>query len=71
MCIGKKKKYGEAQRLVEQSIETSRQIGDLENVAYNTLKLGQLHEARGNKEVALVRYREGLVLLKKNLAHNH
>jgi tetratricopeptide (TPR) repeat protein len=60
-----KKEYDQAQLLVERSIELGRQIGSLESVAYNTLKMGQLSQVRGDETNALSCFRESLALFER------
>ena len=57
--------YDQAERLVEQSIALEKQLGHLGGAAIDTVKLGQLAQARGDAETALARYREGLAVFER------
>lgn len=55
----------QARHFLELAIETGKEAGDLEGTAFDTTKLGQLRQAHGDNESALVHYREGLKLFEK------
>jgi tetratricopeptide (TPR) repeat protein len=57
--------YATAQRLLEQAIEIGKQVGHLDGIAFDTVKLGQLAQARGDRDAALTYYREGLAIFEQ------
>ena len=60
-----KKDSEQAQHLMEEAIELGRKADDLEGIAYDITKLGQLSQARGDQKTALAHYREGLEIFEK------
>ena len=55
-----RKDWGQAEKLLLEVLELVKAIG--EPPAFELVKLGQVAEARGDKETALSRYREGLAI---------
>jgi tetratricopeptide (TPR) repeat protein len=49
-----------AEALLRQSLEIGRGLGDAVSIAFDTVKLGQIAQARGDPATALARYRQGL-----------
>ncbi len=57
--------FDRAEGLLREAIELSGQVGDLQAAAFNTVKLGQLTEVRGQGDEALAQFREGLALCER------
>ena len=55
----------QAQDYLEQAVAISKAIEDFEGVAYDTTKLGQLSQARGELESALASYRASLAIFEQ------
>ncbi len=60
-----KKDFVNAEKVILESLEIAKELGYISDVAFNIVKLGQVDQARGNKETALARYREGLAIFEK------
>ncbi|MBM4422620.1 MAG: tetratricopeptide repeat protein, partial [Chloroflexi bacterium] len=60
-----RKNWNEAESVLVEASRLASESGSLEHVAFSTVKLGQLAQARGDKESALARYREGLALFER------
>jgi hypothetical protein len=50
---------------LQEAFRITEQIGDLQGVAFNTVKLGQVAAARGDPNHALERYRKGLAIFER------
>ena len=58
-------KLKEAEELLLESLELGKQIQHIDGIAFRTVKLGQISQARGDKETALARYRDGLAIFER------
>jgi len=61
----RKQDLKQAEGLVTQSLSLAIALGDVALVAFNTIKLGQIAQARGDAQTALSSYREGLAIFEK------
>lgn len=60
-----KNDFDKAEGSLKESLAIRRQIEHVDGVAFSLVKLGQVLQARGDKDIALSHYREGLVLFEK------
>ncbi len=51
-----------AEHHLKQALDIAQQLGSPELVAFQTVKLGQLAQAQGDRTTALVRYQEGIAV---------
>jgi tetratricopeptide (TPR) repeat protein len=54
-----------AEIVIGESLQIANELGYQADIAFNTVKLGQIAQMRGDLEAALARYREGLAIFEK------
>ena len=57
--------WAAAQTCLNESLLIAQQLQSPEAIAFSTVKLGQIAEARGERDAALERYREGLAIFEQ------
>jgi tetratricopeptide (TPR) repeat protein len=57
--------WEEAEQALLEAQRLAQKVGSVEHVAFATVKLGQVAQARGDTATALVRYREGLSIFQR------
>ncbi|HUW10312.1 MAG TPA: tetratricopeptide repeat protein, partial [Anaerolineae bacterium] len=57
--------WPKAEQCILESMALAGRLGQTDAIAFNTVKLGQIAQARGDAAAALARYREGLVVFER------
>ncbi|MGB1253635.1 MAG: tetratricopeptide repeat protein, partial [Candidatus Promineifilaceae bacterium] len=57
--------WGKAESLILESLQLSKQLGHLQDVAFNIVKLGQIAENRDNISLAKQRYESGISIFRR------
>ncbi len=60
-----REQWDEAEQVLQESQQLARKAGVVEHLAFATVKLGQVAQARGDAQTALARYREGLAIFER------